>query len=71
MPARKGRHWSFFIATLMTKHETEEAQILYDSGQTFYGIAYQLKMWFSKNYTEQQIKKALGNVKNNPVGHQN
>lgn len=54
----------------MTKHEKEEAQILYDDGQTFFGIAYQLKMWFSKEYTENQIQKALGGVENNPKGRQ-
>ena len=52
----------------MIKHHKEEAQKLYDDRQTFYGIAYQLKLWFNKEYTEKQIQKALGDIKNNPVG---
>ena len=47
----------------------EAAWQLYEEQNTFYGIAYQLKMWFSKEYTEKQIQKALGGVENNPVGH--
>ena len=44
-----------------------EMQEMYDKGHTFYGIAYQLKQWYSETYTEDEVQKALGGVENNKI----
>lgn len=53
----------------MDKDHIEEAQDLYDEGHTFFAIVIQLKNWFTVQYTQDEVAKALGDIPNNPIGH--